>query len=102
MSRYYDLIRLYYRKGLYTARQLEALAQAGAITGAEREKILSGEKSREKRRKKRPGGRFFHAFSVLTGRAGRSDFSDHCSGKQKCAMMGKTPGGPGAERMERA
>ncbi len=44
MSRYYDLIRLYYRKGLYTARQLETLAQAGAITGEEREKILSGEK----------------------------------------------------------
>ena len=37
MSRYYDLIRLYYQ-------ELEALAQAGAITGAEREKILSGEK----------------------------------------------------------
>lgn len=44
MSRYFEQIRAYYRKGLYTARQLEALVKAGAITKGERGMILSGEK----------------------------------------------------------
>lgn len=69
MSRYYDLIRLYYRKGLYTARQLEALAQAGAITGAEREKILSGRNKGKNGEKSAREGAFFMLF--LFWRAGR-------------------------------
>ncbi len=44
MSRYFEQIRAYYRKGLYTARQLEALVKAGAITKGEREEIVSSGK----------------------------------------------------------
>ena len=39
MSRYFDRIRRYFRKGLYTREQLAALDAKGVITLAERLKI---------------------------------------------------------------
>ncbi len=43
MSKYFEVIRKYFRKGLYTKAHLEMLESKGAITEAERQAIEKGE-----------------------------------------------------------
>lgn len=43
MSKYYETIARYFRKGLYTAAHLAVLADKGVLTEAERQTIEQGE-----------------------------------------------------------
>lgn len=43
MSKHFEAIRKYFRKGLYTKNQLEVLEKKGVITEAERKAIEKGE-----------------------------------------------------------
>ena len=43
MSKYFEVIRKYFRKGLYTKVHLEALERKSVITEAERQTIEKGE-----------------------------------------------------------
>lgn len=43
MSKYFEVIRKYFRKGLYTKDHLEVLECKGVITEAERQIIEKGE-----------------------------------------------------------
>ena len=43
MSKYYELIARYYRKGLYTTAHLAVLVDKGSLTPEERRAIEAGE-----------------------------------------------------------
>ena len=43
MSKYYELIARYFRKGLYTAAHLAVLEHKGVLTAAERQAMEKGE-----------------------------------------------------------
>lgn len=43
MSKHFEVIRKYFRKGLYTKAQLEVLESKGIITKKERQRIEKGE-----------------------------------------------------------
>ena len=42
MSKYYELIARYFRKGLYTTAHLAVLERKGVLTAAERQNIETG------------------------------------------------------------
>ena len=43
MSKYYELIARYFRKGLYSTAHLAVLERKGVLTAAERQNIEKGE-----------------------------------------------------------
>lgn len=43
MSKYFEVIRRYFRKGLYTTAHLAVLESKGALTAAQRQAIEQGE-----------------------------------------------------------